>query len=197
MLIGNRLNKGQAELANLEHNAERTRTSPRTRRNSNWRCCYKEAGAEPDAVAEQIGILGSLLQDNRKHLRAIEDLTRLWDSQQDLDKAQRRVATTPASPRNRNVSASTQDGVKAKAELDRRRANPLTVTATCWNVSAWPAAPASRNCAHSCKMTSHARSAAARNILYHQPEALLQSLGRHDESEQATAQKAVDQLRKS
>ena len=30
---------------------------------------------------------------------------------------------------------------------------------------------------------------------YHQPEALLQSLGRHDESEQANAQKAVDLLK--
>ncbi|MGK9536964.1 hypothetical protein O6466_24305, partial [Salmonella enterica subsp. enterica] len=29
---------------------------------------------------------------------------------------------------------------------------------------------------------------------YHQPEALLQSLGRHDENEEATAQKAVDTL---
>ncbi|WP_196491904.1 hypothetical protein, partial [Pseudomonas fluorescens] len=30
---------------------------------------------------------------------------------------------------------------------------------------------------------------------YHQPEALLQSLGRHDESEEAAAQKAVDSLK--
>ena len=30
---------------------------------------------------------------------------------------------------------------------------------------------------------------------YHQPEALLQSLGRHDESEQANAQQVVDQLK--
>ncbi|MCZ7023986.1 hypothetical protein, partial [Salmonella enterica] len=30
---------------------------------------------------------------------------------------------------------------------------------------------------------------------YHQPEALLHSLGRHDENEEATAQKAVDTLK--
>ena len=57
---------------------------------------YKEAGAEPEAVAEQIQILGSLLQDNRKQLRAFEELTRLWASQQELDKRARRAPATPA-----------------------------------------------------------------------------------------------------
>ena len=32
---------------------------------------------------------------------------------------------------------------------------------------------------------------------YHQPEALLHSLGRHDESEEAAAQKAVDSLKEN
>ena len=192
MLIGNRLNKGQAELATLEHNATRSAEEFATQKQQ-LEVLFKEAGAEPDAVAEQIGILGNLLQDNRKQLRTVEDLMRLWASQQELDRRgtelqQRQHAAQQERDR------LTQDGVKTKAEL--------TVAEQTFNVT--------RELLERQRL---ARSASVEELRaqlqddqpcpvcgsqehpYHQPEALLQSLGRHDENEQASAQQAVDQLK--
>ena len=192
MLIGNRLNKGQAELATLELNATRSAEAFASQKQQ-LEVLFKEAGAEPDAVAEQIGILGNLLQDNRKQLRTVEDLMRLWASQQELDKRgtelqQRQHAAQQERDR------LTQDGVKTKAEL--------TVAEQTFNVT--------RELLERQRL---ARSASVEELRaqlqddqpcpvcgsqehpYHQPEALLQSLGRHDENEQASAQQAVDQLK--
>ncbi|WCM54277.1 AAA family ATPase [Pseudomonas sp. WJP1] len=192
MLIGNRLNKGQAELANLEQNAVRT-AQAFTAQKQQLEVLFKEAGAEPDAVAEQIGILGSLLQDNRKQLRAIEDLTRLWDSQLDLDRRgaelqQRQVAAQQERER------LTQDGVKAKAELAVAE-QTLTVTRELLERQRLARSASVEELRaqllddHPCPVCgSHEHP-------YHQPEALLQSLGRFDESEQASAQKNVDELK--
>ncbi|PVZ62003.1 chromosome segregation protein SMC [Pseudomonas sp. B1(2018)] len=192
MLIGNRLNKGQAELATLEQTATRCGEELALQKQQ-LEVLFKEAGAEPDAVAEQIGILGNLLQDNRKQLRAIEDLTRLWASQQELDKRgaelqQRQLAAQQERER------LTQDGVKTKAEL--------TVAEQAFNVT--------RELLERQRLARSASVEELRTQLqddqpcpvcgshehpYHQPEALLQSLGRHDENEQARAQQAVDQLK--
>jgi exonuclease SbcC len=192
MLIGNRLNKGQAELANLEQNAERTAQAFAAQKQQ-LEVLFKEAGAEPDAVAEQIGILGSLLQDNRKQLRAIEDLTRLWDSQQDLDKRgaelqQRQVAAQQERER------LTQDGVKAKAELAVAE-QTLTVTRDLLERQRLARSASVEELRAQLQDDQPCPVCGSQEHPYHQPEALLQSLGRHDESEQATAQKAVDQLK--
>jgi exonuclease SbcC len=192
MLIGNRLNKGQAELANLEHNAERTAQAFAAQKQQ-LEVLFKEAGAEPDAVAEQIGILGSLLQDNRKQLRAIEDLTRLWDSQQDLDKRgaelqQRQVAAQQERER------LTQNGVKAKAELAVAE-QTLTVTRDLLERQRLARSASVEELRAQLQDDQPCPVCGSQEHPYHQPEALLQSLGRHDESEQATAQKAVDQLK--
>lgn len=53
----------------------------------------------------------------------------------------------------------------------------------------------SKNCASSCRTIQPCPVCGSPDHPYHQPEALLQSLGRHDESEQANAQKAVDLLK--
>ncbi|NWL20791.1 AAA family ATPase [Pseudomonas umsongensis] len=192
MLIGNRLNKGQAELANLEQNAERTAQAFAAQKQQ-LEVLFKEAGAEPDAVAEQIGILGSLLQDNRKQLRAIEDLTRLWDSQQDLDKRgaelqQRQVAAQQERER------LTQDGVKAKAELAVAE-QTLTVTRDLLERQRLARSASVEELRAQLQDDQPCPVCGSHEHPYHQPEALLQSLGRHDESEQDTAQKAVDQLK--
>jgi len=192
MLIGNRLNKGQAELAALEQTASASAEAFATQ-TQQLEVLFKEAGAEPDAVAEQIGILGNLLQDNRKHLPAIEDLARLWASQQDLD-------TRSAELQQRQLGAQqarerlTQDGVNTKAELAVAE-QTLSVTrellerqrlARSASVEELRAQLQDDQPCPVCGSSEHP---------YHQPEALLQSLGRHDESEQANAQQVVDQLK--
>ena len=192
MLIGNRLNKGQAELAALEQNAARAAEELATQRQS-LEVLYKEAGAEPEAVAEQIQILGSLLQDNRKQLRAFEELTRLWASQQELDKRgaelqQRQLAAQQDRDR------LTQDGVKTKAELTVAE-QTLTVTRELLERQRLARSASVEELRAQLQDDQPCPVCGSPDHPYHQPEALLQSLGRHDESEQANAQKAVDLLK--
>ncbi|WP_460146178.1 AAA family ATPase [Pseudomonas sp. S2_A02] len=192
MLIGNRLNKGQAELAALEQSAARAAEELATQRQS-LEVLYKEAGAEPEAVAEQIQILGSLLQDNRKQLRAFEELTRLWASQQELDKRgaelqQRQLAAQQDRDR------LTQDGVKTKAELTVAE-QTLTVTRELLERQRLARSASVEELRAQLQDDQPCPVCGSPDHPYHQPEALLKSLGRHDESEQANAQKAVDLLK--
>jgi len=192
MLIGNRLNQGQAELATLAQNAAHA-AQALTAQKQQLEVLYKEAGAEPDAVAEQIGILGSLLQDNRKQLRAIEDLTRLWSSQQALDQRSAELHQRLLGAQQERERL-TQDGVKTKAELTVAE-QTLSVTrellerqrlARSASVEELRAQLQDEQPCPVCGSTEHP---------YHQPEALLQSLGRFDENELTNAQKAVDLLK--
>jgi exonuclease SbcC len=192
MLIGNRLNKGQAELAALEQSATRAAEELTTQRQS-LEVLYKEAGAEPEAVAEQIQILGSLLQGNRKQLRAVEELTRLWASQQELDKRgaelqQRQLAAQQDRDR------LTQDGVKTKAELTIAE-QTLSVTRELLERQRLARSASVEELRAQLQDDQPCPVCGSQDHPYHQPEALLQSLGRHDESEQANAQKAVDLLK--
>ncbi|MBK5343633.1 AAA family ATPase [Pseudomonas sp. TH49] len=192
MLIGNRLNKGQAELATLEQNASQSAEALATQKQQ-LEVLFKEAGAEPDAVAEQIGILGTLLQDNRKQLRAIEDLTRLWASQQELEKrgAELQQRLLDAQQERERL---TQDGVKSKAELTIAE-QTLNVTRELLERQRLARSASVEELRAQLQDDQPCPVCGSNEHPYHQPEALLQSLGRHDESEQASAQQAVDQLK--
>lgn len=192
MLIGNRLNKGQAELASLEQNAAHSAEALATQKQQ-LEVLFKEAGAEPDAVAEQIGILGNLLQDNRKQLRAIEDLTRLWASQQELEKhgAELQQRLLDAQQERERL---TQDGVKSKAELSVAE-QTLNVTRELLERQRLARSASVEELRAQLQDDQPCPVCGSNDHPYHQPEALLQSLGRHDESEQARAQQAVDQLK--
>jgi len=192
MLIGNRLNQGQAELATLEQNATHS-AQAFTAQKQQLEVLYKEAGAEPDAVAEQIGILGSLLQDNRKQLRAIEELTRLWASQQELDKRGAELQQRQLSAQQERERL-TQDGVKTKAELSVAE-QTLSVTRELLERQRLARSASVEELRAQLQDDQPCPVCGSQEHPYHQPEALLQSLGRFDEGEQANAQKAVDLLK--
>ena len=192
MLIGNRLNKGQTELASLEENATRSAAELTTQKQQ-LEVLFKEAGAEPDAVAEQIGILGTLLQDNRKQLRAIEDLSRLWASQQELDKRSAELQQRQLSAQQERERL-TQDGVKTKAELTVAE-QTLNVTRELLERQRLARSASVEELRAQLQDDQPCPVCGSNEHPYHQPEALLQSLGRHDESEQANAQQVVDQLK--
>ncbi|EJM23308.1 AAA family ATPase [Pseudomonas sp. GM25] len=192
MLIGNRLNKGQGELASLEENAARASEALATQKQQ-LEVLFKEAGAEPDAVAEQIGILGTLLQDNRKQLRAIEDMTRLWASQQDLDKRSAELQQRQLDAQQERERL-TQDGVKTKSELTVAE-QTLNVTRELLERQRLARSASVEELRAQLQDDQPCPVCGSNEHPYHQPEALLQSLGRHDESEQASAQQAVDQLK--
>jgi exonuclease SbcC len=192
MLIGNRLNKGQAEMTALELSATRA-TQAFTAQKQQLEVLYKEAGAEPEAVAEQIQLLGNLLQDNRKQLRAFEELTRLWSQQRELDsrgaELQQRQSTA-----QQERDRLTQDGVKTKNELTVAE-QTLTVTRELLERQRLARSASVEELREQLQDDQPCPVCGSPDHPYHQPEALLQSLGRHDESEQANAQKAVDQLK--
>ena len=192
MLIGNRLNKGQAEMADLEHSATRAAQAFAVQKQQ-LEVLYKEAGAEPEAVAEQIQLLGNLLQDNRKQLRAFEELTRLWTQQRELDsrgaELQKRQSTA-----QQERDRLTQDGVKTRNELTVAE-QTLTVTRELLERQRLARSASVEELREQLQDDQPCPVCGSPDHPYHQPEALLQSLGRHDESEQANAQKAVDQLK--
>ncbi|MBC3376371.1 AAA family ATPase [Pseudomonas sp. SWRI92] len=191
MLIGNRLNKGQDELALLEQNATRAADDLAARR-QNLDVLYKEAGAEPQAVAEQIQLLANLLQDNRKQLRAFEELSRLWASQQELNSRSAQLEQRQQQAlqeRDRLV----REGGEAKAELTVAE-QTLAVTRELLERQRLARSESVEQLREQLQDNQPCPVCGSVEHPYHQPEALLQSLGRFDESEEANARKAVDLL---
>ncbi|QOY73930.1 AAA family ATPase [Pseudomonas sp. OST1909] len=192
MVIGNRLNKGEAELPQLEQRASAA-AEQFTQQREALDLLYQEAGAEPHAVAEQIQLLASLLQDNRKQQRAFEDLARLWDSQQQLDQQTAALTQklTDAAQRREQLN---QSGLQTKAELSVAE-QTLTVTKQLLERQRLARSASVEELRAQLQDDQPCPVCGSHEHPYHQPEALLQSLGRHDENEEATAQKAVDDLK--
>src|SRR5450830_658369 len=191
MLIGNRLNKGQAELPQLEQRA--TAAEKFAQQRDALDLLYQEAGAEPHAVAEQIQLLASLLQDNRKQQRGFEDLTRLWDSQQQLDQ-QAALLTQKLSDAQQQRDRLNQTGLHTKAELTVAE-QTLTVTKQLLERQRLARSASVEELREQLQDGQPCPVCGSHEHPYHQPEALLHSLGRHDENEEAMAQQAVDSLK--
>ena len=192
MLIGNRLNKGQSELPQLEQRAT-TAAEKFAQQRDALDLLYQEAGAEPHAVAEQIQLLASLLQDNRKQQRAFEDLTRLWDNQQKLDQHAASLTQKLADAQQQREQLN-QSGLQTKAELAVAE-QTLTVTKQLLERQRLARSASVEELREQLQDDQPCPVCGSHEHPYHQPEALLQSLGRHDENEEATAQKAVDVLK--
>jgi exonuclease SbcC len=134
-----------------------------------------------------------LLQDNRKQQRAFEELTRLWASQQELDKRASELQQRQLTAQQERERL-TQDGVKAKSELVVAE-QTLTVTRELLERQRLARSASVEELREQLQDDQPCPVCGSPDHPYHQPEALLQSLGRHDESEQANAQKAVDLLK--
>ncbi|MDD0975246.1 AAA family ATPase [Pseudomonas fontis] len=192
MLIGNRLSKGREELPLLEQ-----RAAAATRQCDEQRTAlallFQEAGAEPEALAEQIGLLGTLLQDNRKQQRGIEELTRLWSSHQELEQ---RVQAL----RERQQAAQQQreqliaEGLQGKTTLTAAE-QALSVTRQLLERQRLARSASVEELRAQLQDEQPCPVCGSQEHPYHQPEALLQSLGRHDQDEEANAQRSVDQLK--
>ena len=194
MLIGNRLNKGQAELPQLEQRAT-TAAERFTQQREALDLLYQEAGAEPHAVAEQVQLLASLLQDNRKQQRAFEDLTRLWDNQRQLDQ-QATVLTQKLAEAQQQREQLNQTGLQTKAELTVAE-QTLTVTKQLLERQRLARSASVEELREQLQDDQPCPVCGSHEHPYHQPEVLLQSLGRHDDHEEAAAQKTVDTLKET
>ncbi|NWA81409.1 AAA family ATPase [Pseudomonas sp. D2002] len=192
LVIGSRLKKGQEELPQLEQRATRAAEQFAQQRDA-LDLLYQEAGAEPHAVTEQIQLLASLLQDNRKQQRAFEALTRLWDNQQQLD-LQSAGLTQKLADAQQQREQLNQTGLQTKAELTVAE-QTLTVTKQLLERQRLARSASVEELREQLQDDQPCPVCGSHEHPYHQPEALLHSLGRHDENEEATAQKAVDLLK--
>ena len=192
MLAGNRLNKGQQELPGLQQRAASAAQQLAAQRDE-LQVLYSEAGAEPHAVAEQLQILSDLLQDNRKQQRAFEELARLWASQQELDKRGAELADKQQAAARQREELN-RVGLQSKAELTVAE-QTLTVTQQLLERQRLARSASVEELREQLQDDQPCPVCGSHEHPYHQPEALLQSLGRHDESEEANARKAVDELK--
>ena len=192
MLIGNRLNQGQSELPALEKRAG-TAAQQLAEQRSHLELLYSEAGAEPQAVAEQIQLLDGLLKDNRKQQRATEELARLWAQQQELDQRGRALQDKQQAVAAQR-EALNQAGLQAKAELSVAE-QTLSVTQALLERQRLARSASVEELRGQLQDDQPCPVCGSVEHPYHQPEALLQSLGRHDESEEANARQAVDRLK--
>ncbi|WP_110971252.1 AAA family ATPase [Pseudomonas huaxiensis] len=191
MLTANRLGKGREELPTLRQTAE-TRARQCEELRAELAVLFQEAGAEPQALAEQIGLLGTLLQDNRKLQRGFEELARLWGRQQDVEQrllALRERQSGAQQERAQLIAA----GLQGKQELEAAQ-QALTLTRQLLERQRLARNASVEELRTQLQDEQPCPVCGSLDHPYHQPEALLENLARHDESEEANAQKAVTEL---
>ncbi|NQD53813.1 AAA family ATPase [Pseudomonas sp. CM25] len=191
MQIGARLAKGREELPGLQALASQANVHLQAERDAHD-LLFREAKAEPQALAEQIDLLGSMLQENRKQQRAVEVLARLHGREQELRQQLNAVRGRQQQAMQQRQQLISQ-GTAAKAELEAAE-QALNLTRQLLerqrlarNTSVEELRAQLRD-GEPCPVCGSAEHP------FHQPEALLQSLGRHDQAEEAAAQKQVENL---
>ncbi|SDQ52569.1 exonuclease SbcC [Pseudomonas sp. UC 17F4] len=193
MQLGNRLNQGRAELPGLQQRASEAHAQLETQRAA-LALLYREAEAEPEALAEQIGLLGELLQKNRQQQRQVEELSRLWSNQQELEQrlqALRERQQAALQQREQLIS----EGLNGKNQLTAAE-QALNVTRQLLERQRLARSQSVEELRAQLQDDQPCPVCGSQEHPYHQPEALLQSLGRHDQNEEANAQQVVDGLKK-
>ncbi len=190
-LIANRLKHGHSELPALQQRANAA-DQQLTEQRSALELLYREADCEVEAVTEQVQILGSLLQDNRKQQRAFEELARLWASQQDVDRQLADLTQQQQSAQQQREQLNSE-GLRVRDELTVAE-QTLTVTRQLLERQRLARSASVEELRVQLQDDQPCPVCGSIEHPWHQPEALLESLTQHDDNEQANAQKAVDVL---
>ena len=192
--LSNNLSTGRKELPGLEQHAQQAAQQLTELRNS-LEILFQEAGAEPHAVNEQIQTLGSLLNDNRQQQRAFEDLQRLCSSQQALDTRLQELQAKQHRVQQERERLS-QQGIQAKADLEKAE-QTLQVTRQLLERQRLARSASVEELRGQLQDDQPCPVCGSAEHPYHQPEALLHSLSRHDEQEETNARAVVDGLKET
>ncbi|MGE7993262.1 AAA family ATPase [Pseudomonas sp. NPDC089554] len=189
--VASRQAKGREELPSLQAQASQANAQLQEQRDA-LEVLFREAAAEPHALAEQLGLLGGMLQDNRKQQRAVEELSRLHSREQELQQGidslgerqqqalqQRQQLIGEGTAAKAQLQAAEQALALTRQLLERQRlARSASVEELRAQLQDGEPCPV-------CGSAEHP---------FHQPEALLHSLGQHDQAEEAGAVAQVEQL---
>ena len=192
--LSNNLSTGRNELPGLEQRAQQA-AQQLTELHNSLEILFQEAGAEPHAVNEQIQTLGSLLNDNRQQQRAFEDLQRLCSSQQALDTRLQELQAKQHSVQQERERLS-QQGIQAKADLEKAE-QTLQVTRQLLERQRLARSASVEELRGQLQDDQPCPVCGSAEHPYHQPEALLHSLSRHDEQEETNARAVVDGLKET
>jgi exonuclease SbcC len=194
MQTGARLKQGQAELPQLQQRAA-SASEQLAQHRSALELLYRESDAEADAVGEQIQILGSLLQDNRKQQRSLEELARHWASQQELEQHAVQLTEKQQQAQQQREQLN-REGLQAKNQLQVAE-QTLTVTRQLLERQRLARSASVEELRQQLQDEQPCPVCGSVEHPWHEPQVLLQSLAQHDENEESTAQKAVDTLKET
>ena len=190
--LSNTLNTGRKELPALEQRAQQA-TDELNALRSSLEILFQEAGAEPHALNEQIQTLGILLKDNRQQQRDYEDMQRLCTTQASLQTRLQGLHSKLQTLQTEREQLIAQ-GTHTKTQFESAE-QALVITRQLLERQRLARSASVEELREQLQDDQPCPVCGSHEHPYHQPEALLQSLTRHDEQEEAKARKEVDDLK--
>ncbi|MBF8781651.1 chromosome segregation protein SMC [Pseudomonas fulva] len=190
--VGDRLAQGRRELPALQEQASQAEAQLLEHQQA-CALLFQEAEVEPQALPEQLDLLGNLLQQNRKQQRAVEALARLHDHQRELeqsDQAVRERQQHALQERQRHIV----EGQAVKAELEAAE-QALNITQQLLERQRLARSASVEQLRAQLQPGEPCPVCGSAEHPYRASEPLLERLDQHDQAEQARAKATVDTLK--
>lgn len=191
LTLSARLLKGREELPALEQRASAGQAQL-TKLQQALDALYQQAGCAPHELADRLSALTRQLQDSRQQLRSVEDLHRHWQRQQELQERQHSLGEQ-ARAASQQREARTREGLQLKGEHETA-VQQLDVTVALLNRQRLARSASVEELRAQLQADQPCPVCGSAEHPWHQPEALLQALAGHDDSEERNARLVVEKL---
>ncbi len=191
LTLSARLLKGREELPALQQRATVSREQLAMQQQV-LDALYLQAGCAPHELAERLGDLTRQLQDSRQQLRGVEDLQRHWQRRQELLERQQTVREQIRQASEQR-EARTREGLQLKGEHETA-VQQLELTVALLNRQRLARSASVEELRAQLQPDQPCPVCGSAEHPWHQPEALLQALAGHDDSEERSARKVVETL---